>query len=470
MTVSSVYEPVQYTGNGVTTAFAFPYIFYDDTDIIVTLTLISTGVDTLQVNPTNYTITGGDGATGTVTFVAAPSALYRVTIERSIPYTQEDNYVEGQAFPADTIETAFDRGVMRDQQINATLERVLKYPATDSNSLTSELPSAVDRANKVLSFDADGEPTVTSTDSDNVIAAEAAAAAAEAAQAAAEAAAAMLPLNNYTATAPPTVNDDSGDGYSVGSRWVDTTGDLEAWTCASASVGAAQWLPTTLTVDDLGSLAVLSEVAYANIASAAIGVLADITSGTASKLINAAVFKSWVDANHPRVLLDTKTASSSSQLDFTGIDGTYDTYEFEIIDLDPSADTNIEVRTSSDNGSSYDSGAGNYAFGQATQPITNTITGYGTSNTSIIITGGVLSWGGASAGEAIAGTVKLYKPSGASYRKRFQWFLSGEDTAGNQQMSIGHGSRVSTSAVNAVRFFPSSGNFASGSIKLYGIR
>ena len=148
---------------------------------------------------------------------------------------------------------------MRDQQINATLERVLKYPATDSNSLTSELPSAVDRANKVLSFDADGEPTVTSTDSDNVIAAEAAAAAAEAAQAAAEAAAAMLPLNNYTATAPPTVNDDSGDGYSVGSRWVDTTGDLEAWTCASASVGAAQWLPTTLTVDDLGSLAVLSE-------------------------------------------------------------------------------------------------------------------------------------------------------------------------------------------------------------------
>lgn len=308
MTVSSVYEPVQYTGNGVTTAFSFPYIFYDDTDIIVTLTLISTGVDTVQTNPTNYTITGGDGATGTINFVVAPSALYRVTIERSIPYTQEDNYVEGQAFPASTIETAFDRGVMRDQQINATLERVLKYPATDSNTLNGELPSAVDRASKVLAFDSNGDPTVVSTDSDNVIAAEAAATAAEAAQAAAEAAAAMLPLNNYTATSPPTVNDDSADGYSVGSRWVDTTGDLEAWTCASASVGAAQWLPTTLTVDDLGSLAVLNEVAYANIASAAIATVSDITSSVASKLVNAVILKSWWDA-----LADTPDFTSSAQ-------------------------------------------------------------------------------------------------------------------------------------------------------------
>jgi len=301
MTVSSVYEPVQYTGNGVTTAFAFPYIFYYDTDIIVTLTLISTGANTLQVNPTDYTITGGDGASGTINFVAAPSALYRVTIERYIPYLQEDNYVEGQAFPAQTIETAFDKGVMRDQQINSALERTIKYPATDPNSLNGELPSAIERANKVLSFDADGEPTVTSTDSDNVIAAEAAAAAAEAAQAAAEAAAAMLPLNNYTATAPPTVNDDSADGFSVGSRWVDTTGDLEAWTCASAAVGAAQWLPTTLTVDDLGSLAVLNEVAYANIASAAIADSAAIVARTASKLIAADI----LNTAYPNMIIQT---------------------------------------------------------------------------------------------------------------------------------------------------------------------
>ena len=112
MTISSTYAPVQYIGNGVTTTFSFPYVFYDDTDIIVTLTLISTGEDTVQVNPTNYSLTGGDGDVGNVVFVSAPSSSYRITIERSIPYEQGDNYVENQAFPANTIETAFDKAVV----------------------------------------------------------------------------------------------------------------------------------------------------------------------------------------------------------------------------------------------------------------------------------------------------------------------------------------------------------------------
>lgn len=162
MTVSSVYEPVQYTGNGVTTGFAFPYIFYDDTDIIVTLTLISTGANTPQVNPTDYTLTGGDGETGTVNFVAAPSALYRVTIERDIPYLQEDNYVEGQAFPAQTIETAFDKGVMRDQQINSALERTIKYPATVAGITSVDLPAPED--GKALVFDGTTGAIVASDD------------------------------------------------------------------------------------------------------------------------------------------------------------------------------------------------------------------------------------------------------------------------------------------------------------------
>jgi len=54
--------------------------------------------------------------------------------------------------------------------------------------------------------------------------------------------------NNRTATAPPTVNDDSGDGYSVGSRWQDVTNDRE-YVCLDASVGAAVWRATTRTSD-----------------------------------------------------------------------------------------------------------------------------------------------------------------------------------------------------------------------------
>jgi hypothetical protein len=50
------------------------------------------------------------------------------------------------------------------------------------------------------------------------------------------------PLNKLDATAAPAVTDDSGDGYSVGSIWVDVTGD-DAYICVDASVGAAVWNP-----------------------------------------------------------------------------------------------------------------------------------------------------------------------------------------------------------------------------------
>lgn len=48
------------------------------------------------------------------------------------------------------------------------------------------------------------------------------------------------PLHNYSATAAPTVNDDSGDGYGVGSLWIDTTND-NIYGCTDASSGAANW-------------------------------------------------------------------------------------------------------------------------------------------------------------------------------------------------------------------------------------
>lgn len=51
-------------------------------------------------------------------------------------------------------------------------------------------------------------------------------------------------LNNYEATAAPGVGDDSDDGYSVGSVWINTTAD-DAYICCDATVGAAVWKKTT---------------------------------------------------------------------------------------------------------------------------------------------------------------------------------------------------------------------------------
>lgn len=65
-------------------------------------------------------------------------------------------------------------------------------------------------------------------------------------------------LHNDGASAAPGVGDDSGDGYSIGSRWLDTTADKE-YVCLDASVGAAVWKETTVSA---GGVALLASVAY----------------------------------------------------------------------------------------------------------------------------------------------------------------------------------------------------------------
>lgn len=47
--------------------------------------------------------------------------------------------------------------------------------------------------------------------------------------------------SNPAASAAPTVNDDSGAGYSVSSEWIDLTNDI-AYICVDASSGAAVWV------------------------------------------------------------------------------------------------------------------------------------------------------------------------------------------------------------------------------------
>ena len=50
--------------------------------------------------------------------------------------------------------------------------------------------------------------------------------------------------NNDGTTVAPTVNEDSGDGYAIGSRWLDTTADKE-YVALDVTVGAAVWVETT---------------------------------------------------------------------------------------------------------------------------------------------------------------------------------------------------------------------------------
>jgi len=60
--------------------------------------------------------------------------------------------------------------------------------------------------------------------------------------------------HNLAAASAPTVDDDSSAGYSEGSIWIDTTAD-ESYRCVDATAGAAVWINTTLTADELHAVA-----------------------------------------------------------------------------------------------------------------------------------------------------------------------------------------------------------------------
>jgi len=70
----------------------------------------------------------------------------------------------------------------------------------------------------------------------------------------AAASAAIIPLNKYDAAVDPGANDDADAGYMPGSNWLNvSTG--EVYKCIDSTAGAAVWVTTTLTLDDLGTAA-----------------------------------------------------------------------------------------------------------------------------------------------------------------------------------------------------------------------
>lgn len=76
-----------------------------------------------------------------------------------------------------------------------------------------------------------------------------------------------------TASAAPTVDNDIGEGYIVGSRWIDTTNDKE-YVCMDVTEGAAVWTETTQSgaaeVNDLSAAVTWANIPDANVPASAV--------------------------------------------------------------------------------------------------------------------------------------------------------------------------------------------------------
>ena len=163
MTISSTTVKNSYSGNGSTTAFAYTFKIFANTDLQVIIRS-STGTETVKSLTTHYTVSGvGDASGGNVTFTSGniPASGETVVIRRAVPQTQAIDYIANDPFPAESHEEGLDRATMTTQQVQEELDRSIKLSRTNTMTSTEFTVGATDRASKVLGFDANGELTVT---------------------------------------------------------------------------------------------------------------------------------------------------------------------------------------------------------------------------------------------------------------------------------------------------------------------
>ena len=176
-----------------------------------------------------------------------------------------------------------------------------------------------------------------------------------------------------------------------------------------------------------------------------------------------------------KLLLSTQTASASASISFTsGIDSTYDVYQFEFINIHPATTSNFTFNLSTDSGSNYNvTKTTTYHSAYHNEGDTVTALPFADANALAQSTSFQMltEATGSGADECASGMLTLFNPSSTTYVKHFI------STANNYFQSpaysinlfvAGYGN--TTSAVNAIQFKMSSGNIDAGTIKMYGIK
>ena len=122
--------------------------------------------------------------------------------------------------------------------------------------------------------------------------------------------------NNFNSTSIPTSTDDSNLGYTQGSRWVYNPGTTarESYICLDASTGSAVWELASLTIDDLGALAILNTVGTTSIDNAAITGIKIAAGAVSSSHIGSSEINSSNLANNSVTFAKIQDISSNTLL------------------------------------------------------------------------------------------------------------------------------------------------------------
>ena len=162
MTVANESSRKTFTGDGVTTSFATsPVVFFETSNLVVSVVTTATGAATTLTEDTHYTVSGGDGSTGTVSLAGgsspygAPSALQTLVIVRDLPLTQSADPDNGDSSDAEVIEEVADRLTMMSQQLQRQLDGAFRLADTDVSGADATIPTPV--ASRLIGWNSDAD-------------------------------------------------------------------------------------------------------------------------------------------------------------------------------------------------------------------------------------------------------------------------------------------------------------------------
>ena len=170
-------------------------------------------------------------------------------------------------------------------------------------------------------------------------------------------------------------------------------------------------------------------------------------------------------------LISSATASSDATIEFNNLSSAYSEYLVVMAGIVPVTDaTHLYLRTSTNNGSSFDSGSSDYRYAGVNQESGGT--------TLASLQGGSAAAQIQLTREAMDSDVAhvnfncnlwLYDPTDAQ-GTFCNWTLAHERSSATLTYTSGAGDRDAAGAVDAIQFLCSSGNIESGEFYLYGVR
>lgn len=512
MTVSTTTIRADHTTNGSTTNFAFSFPIFAETDLTV-VHRNSDGTETPLALTTDYTVSASPWTSGgsiTTTGASSPWDNGTLVIKNIQDSTQETDYTNGGVFAADSHENALDKLEMRLQYMQEQLNRCVMLPATEPTTTDNEIPSPTADEILVYNATANGFTSAAAADlslltvstfmgtvlddttagaarttlgaygaSDNVSLGTIAAgntAITGTLSATGATTLADLTLSDTTAdalagpdfildrnSASPADNDVIGQ---VIFRGRNDAGTPEATDFASIQ---GKILDFTDGTED-GQLEFKTLVAGTNDERMLIGAGVMVGDGAADpgdgKINVENGYEIGGLAQAGWRVLATATPSGASTVDFdTGIDWTLDEYMLVFDGLVLSSTGHLALRTSTDNGSTYDTG-GNYSyFGAAITDSGTTSYMNGTASTYVQLTDATIT---TSTALGLYGNVRFYNPSDASRRLAFRGDLIAYTDSGAHRRIISGGRRNTTEDNDGIQLLGTAGNITANAIVLLG--